>query len=195
LCGCAGITDLSPIAELKNLESLSLLGCPGITDLSPLAGLDQLAYLSIGCLGVTDLLPIARLPKLGRLELDGGIADLAQLAGCDNLEKLELNLKNMAGTMDGLAQLNGLYHLDIENCPNLKMETVASLASLVNMLLDGIGVISLSTCSSMTRLNRIDVTGFDRICGVLSLPVGSVLSYRLSSGVSGYLHRSVLAET
>jgi len=56
---CVGLTDLTPLADLK-LTRLNLTGCTGITDLSPLEFIDSLEDLTImGCPGITDFGPVA----------------------------------------------------------------------------------------------------------------------------------------
>lgn len=80
---CRGITDFSPLAELRGLVFLDLEDT-NIGDLSPLAELSELETLWIrDCENVTDLMPLGALPKLRNLYISGiapGV-DLAPLAG------------------------------------------------------------------------------------------------------------------
>ncbi|MFC4223724.1 leucine-rich repeat domain-containing protein, partial [Lysinibacter cavernae] len=53
-------TDLTPLAELTNLDWLDLSGTP-ITDLTPLAELTNLDWLDLSGTPITDLSPLAHL--------------------------------------------------------------------------------------------------------------------------------------
>ncbi|WP_242902229.1 NACHT domain-containing protein [Actinomadura terrae] len=64
LCGTA-VHDLSPLAELRNLENLRLTECPNVTDVSCLSGLPRLRHLSLrGVSPGIDLGPLAANRKL-----------------------------------------------------------------------------------------------------------------------------------
>jgi len=60
------VSDLSPLAELKNLEELSLNYSP-VSDLSPLAELKKLELLWLNMTAVSDLSPMAKLKYLEQL--------------------------------------------------------------------------------------------------------------------------------
>lgn len=83
LSECPGISTLEALRDVRQLESLILRNLP-VTDLTPLAGLVDLESLTLrGCAGITDLSPLAGLHKLTDLELSDIAADLdlAPLAG------------------------------------------------------------------------------------------------------------------
>ncbi len=73
--------SLEPLANLTNLEYLSILHLPKVTDIEPLSNLKKLETLSISTLPswdasrktteVSTLIPLASLPKLKYLELHG----------------------------------------------------------------------------------------------------------------------------
>jgi hypothetical protein len=70
LTGCA-VCDLSPLANLTELQSLSLSGCEEIEDLLPLRGMTKLQQLILcHCTKIKDLTPLAQMPNLGSLHLD-----------------------------------------------------------------------------------------------------------------------------
>ena len=64
------ITDLEPLAELTDLETLGL-GRNQITDLAPLAKLIKLKTLWLPDNKISDLTPLAKLTKLKMLYLGG----------------------------------------------------------------------------------------------------------------------------
>jgi hypothetical protein len=87
LWGCGGITDFTPLAEIRDLSFLDLEDT-GIGDLAPIAELTRLRTLWLRrCENVTDLAPLGALPNLRQLYI-AGIApgtDLAPLADNDRL--------------------------------------------------------------------------------------------------------------
>ena len=63
------VSDLSPLADLKNLQRLVLYDTP-VSDLSPLAELKNLRYLDLSSTQVSDLSPLAELKSLEQLHLN-----------------------------------------------------------------------------------------------------------------------------
>jgi len=50
------LVDLTPLAELRDLQGLSLSGCTRVSDLTPLENLPHLVYLDLtGCTGVEEI--------------------------------------------------------------------------------------------------------------------------------------------
>ena len=85
--------DLTPLAGLTGLQSLTLRNNK-ITDLSPLSGLTNLTYLDLEGNQITDVRPLAGLTNLGRLYLtDNPITDFSPLAALrPNLEEWDFQL-------------------------------------------------------------------------------------------------------
>ncbi|MDE0481204.1 MAG: leucine-rich repeat domain-containing protein [Candidatus Poribacteria bacterium] len=147
------LSDLSPLAGLKNLIGLGAWDNPNISDLSPLVKLPKLRWLDFGRTPVPDLSLLADIKSLRRLTFqNGGIEDLSPLAGLTqltildiaynwktpdlspitkltNLEKFVAN-NNDISDITPLAALTKLKHLDIHN--NL-ISDVSPLAKLVNL--------------------------------------------------------------
>ena len=104
------VSDLTPLAGLKNLRDLDLNETK-VSDLSPLAGLKQLRWLHLDGTKVNNLSPLALLKNLEILTLDGTeVRDLSPLEGMKNLEVLIL--KN---TQIGEEQIEQLQ-LALPNC-------------------------------------------------------------------------------
>ncbi|MDA7926349.1 hypothetical protein N9B46_05830, partial [Mariniblastus sp.] len=79
------VTDLSPLAGLENLETLTVT-LSAVRDLSPLAGLKNLQALELWGTPASDLSPLAGLTTLQYLQLTGTPAsDLSPLAHLKNL--------------------------------------------------------------------------------------------------------------
>ena len=83
-------TDLSPLAGLTNLQSLTLR-YKSISDISPLAGLTKLRYLNIGFNRITDLSPLVGLTRLAKLDLQSNkVIDVSPLSRLTTLTLLVL---------------------------------------------------------------------------------------------------------
>lgn len=83
------VVRLEPLRELASLRELDLSGCTGLSDLEPLARLRQLERLRLGYTRVRDLRPLAGLERLTTLELAGTpVADLSPLYELAKLSKL-----------------------------------------------------------------------------------------------------------
>ena len=103
------ITDITPLAQLKNLTSLNL-GKNQVADISSLAQLD-LVWLSLLGNQLVDISPLAQLKNLTVLDLSSNqIADITPLAQLENLTKLYL-LRNQLVDISPLAQLKNLNTL------------------------------------------------------------------------------------
>jgi Leucine-rich repeat (LRR) protein len=84
------VSDLSPLAELKSLETLALHNTQ-VSDLSLLAELKNLKQLYLSNMQVSDLSPLSELKNLEGLGLYGTqVSDLSPLAELKNLEWLGL---------------------------------------------------------------------------------------------------------
>jgi internalin A len=109
--GAGKLDDLSPIAELKNLESLRA-SLNRVTDLKPLAKLTKLDRLDLGHTRVIDISPLSSLTAMTELELDDTpVVDLKPLAECVKLERLSIqrtNVKKLA-PLTTLVNLKFLY--------------------------------------------------------------------------------------
>ena len=102
------VTDLTPLAGLRNLEHLSV-DVTRVSDLSSLADLKNLKWLVLKGTTVGDLTPLADLKNLERLYLDDtAVSDLTPLAGLTNLKWLDLSHAEVGD----LTPLTGLTNLE-----------------------------------------------------------------------------------
>jgi internalin A len=111
---CVGITDITPLTQLKDLRHLNLSGyrhsfsTNQITDLTPLAELTGLVTLSLAENGISDISPLAGLTNLEMLILTKNrITDITPLAGLTNLKVLQL----WGNEIVEVAPLTGLTNL------------------------------------------------------------------------------------
>lgn len=97
--------DISPLSELINLEFL-VLERSGISNISPLAELINLDELSLIDNSISDISPLTGLKKLRALYLSHNhIVDFSPLAGFTNLETLHIDA-NLGTDFSPLAALN-----------------------------------------------------------------------------------------
>jgi len=114
--GPGDLDDLSPIAGLKNLETLGA-SINQVSDLSPISGLSKLDRLDLGRTKVKDLTPLKDLTRLTELMLDSTpVEDLSPLSGMKDLEKLSIN-KTLVKDVSPLAQLKKLKFLYVADTP------------------------------------------------------------------------------
>lgn len=109
------IKDLDGLEYFLNLESLDLSD-QAITDVTPLAGLKQLTLLALGGNPIADLAPLDGLTNLEMLILTGCTAqDYSPLANLTGLEYLRLDNSTIADAAP-LASLTSLKRLYLEGC-------------------------------------------------------------------------------
>jgi internalin A len=169
-------TDLSPLARLKQLQTLNLSGCEDVTDVTPLAGILGLQDLDLSCTGVTDLSPLAGLQALQSLNLssagvpslspmDGFKAyferldkfrtDLSPLAGLQGLQSLDLSRTGVA-ELSPLAGLSNLQYLSLYFCSDVKdLSPLAGLQKLRSLDLLWTGVTDLSPLAGLHELQSL----------------------------------------
>ena len=112
VCNYRRISDIRPLAELKQLEQLSLHGNE-ISDITPLAELKQLEQLSLSGNKISDITPLAELKQLKKLYLDGNeISDITALAELKGVRELSLK-DNSINDVSVLEKFEHLESLDI----------------------------------------------------------------------------------
>ena len=101
------LSDLSPLADCPNLESLSAVDT-AVRDLTPLAGLTRLKKLVLSATQVTDVSPLASIPTLESVWLYGtAVENVSCLAALPNLR--DLNLRKTQVT--DLSAFKGREHI------------------------------------------------------------------------------------
>jgi Leucine-rich repeat (LRR) protein len=173
------ILDLSKIALLKNLSTLSLIGVSA-TDLSPLSKLEKLDILKVDSTGVTDLSPLSRLINLRLLwAVNNKISDISPLQNLTNLESLDLTgnsvksisalskltkLTNLTLDVDGiddlspLAELRSLETLNIIGWKSDNLQIFQDIKSLQSVTLSGAVINDWSALSKFSSLIDLDVS-------------------------------------
>ncbi len=174
------INDLSPLFELRKLESLYLYSVHPIPDINFLAHLPGLKWLGIsGLNGITDFSPITGHNSLRGLWLYGcpGLTDINALRSLNELEWLTLRgarlgsggLEHIIDTFprlkflqirecDWLTDLSPLVRLPLEalilaRTPNVAdLDPIRSLGQLKRLVLTDMPITHISAISELERL-------------------------------------------
>jgi Leucine-rich repeat (LRR) protein len=131
------LTDLSPLADVPNLEELRLEGLSGLRDLGPLANLRRLQTLELAVpIGLSDLKPLGQCTGLRTLRVSGVKAsDLAPLASLSELRHLEIYAPQSFGDTipdDDITLIGGLKRLESLRL-SAPVEDLGPLAKLANL--------------------------------------------------------------
>ncbi|MBN1605021.1 MAG: hypothetical protein JW940_00225 [Polyangiaceae bacterium] len=158
----AALTDLSPFAALPRLASL-YAPCNPLVDLSSVASLINLTTLSLGqdssCnddSGVTDITPLAGLKGLVQLDLSGqNIESLVPLSHLTRLEWLVLASNANLASLAGLEPLSRLQYLVVTDTQVSDLSPLAGHEALETLWLSGSMVADLSPLLGLTSLEAL----------------------------------------
>ena len=147
------VSDLTPIAGLKNLKRLYIYNNEKVTDISALKDLTQLTILDISETKVTDITSLATLENLERLDIsETDITDISAIGNLKDLKWLNMNdskvtdisaLESATALRYFLAKNTGisditplcmaeyLHNVFLDNCSNIS--TITPLYDLENL--------------------------------------------------------------
>lgn len=106
------IKNLDQIKDLKQLESLSLYNLDSNKDMDFLKHMPNLNHIGISRSDIEDYAFLYSLPKLNSLYISNGIKDLSFLGGLTNLEYLNLS-SNSIEDLSPISELTNLKELDV----------------------------------------------------------------------------------
>ena len=151
------LADVQPLAACVVLKELTLSN--GVTDLSPLAGLRRLTSLTVTGSPLADLSPLAHGPPLTALALDRNqIADIAPLRDMDSLVWLSLQ-HNRIADLGPMAKLKSLRHLDVSGNLVADVTPLRDLKKLTRLNLADNQVADLTPLKDVRSLIYLDLTG------------------------------------
>jgi len=154
LGGRAELTNLAPLARLRNLQIVGL-GNVGATDLEPLSSLTKLEALQLDGMRVKALAPLGGLTSLKSIGFNNtDVDDLAPLVGLTNLEHLECG-NSAIGDLAPLAGLTHLQELGLKGTRVTDLTPLASLTNLTDLDLSNTSVKEVSPLAGLARLNRL----------------------------------------
>ena len=152
------IDDIAPLADLIELQSLSLWGTT-VSDLTPLSNLTALQRLDLDGTLVSDLTPLSNLTGLQILHLGGTpVSDLSPFSNLIGLQSLSL-LETTVSDLSPLSNLTGLQGLNLYETPVSDLTPLSNLTGLQILHLGGTPVSDLSPLSNLTKLRLLDLTG------------------------------------
>ena len=131
------ITDITPLAGLTQLETLSFHNNPGLSDIRALSGLTALKHLSLSNTLISDIIPLANLTALKELYLNScSISDISPLSGLTALEHLHLR-SNSITDLSPLSNLTALELLDLRRNAITDVTPLQALTALRVLCLYG----------------------------------------------------------
>ncbi|MYK93992.1 hypothetical protein F4009_08345, partial [Candidatus Poribacteria bacterium] len=151
------ISDLSPLAELKNLTYLWKIVsyAKNLSDLLPFA--DRLTSLNFSNRNISDISLLAEFRKLERLLLDNNnISDLSPLAELTQPEELSLSNNNISDISDlsPLAELTQLEELSLHNNDISDVSALAELKRLESLRLTDNNISDVSPLVGLINLKH-----------------------------------------
>ena len=154
-----GISDLTPISGLTQLESLSIGGIGNhVSDLSPIANLTNIKHLDLGGNPISDLSPIANFTQLENISFDDNVplTDISVLADMESLRVVAMwgpRFRNMSPLVNlpNIEEIN-LCGNEISEIPSLK-----NAPKLKNLYVFGNNVSDVSILQDLTNLERLNL--------------------------------------
>ena len=154
------VSDLSPIAGLINLENLHFQA-NNVSDLSPIAGLINLEILNFTDCNASDLSPLAGLIKLKRIYAwSNPVSGLSPLAGLTKLEVLHIADGDISD-LTPLVSLTGLKSLHLDDSGISDLSPLVGLTGLTFLGLSDNNIMDLSPLAGLTSLTSLDVSKND----------------------------------
>lgn len=149
------ISDISNLAEFKNLTDLSL--CDNmIEDISPLGELADLEYLNLSSNMVSDLEAVREMKNLKGLYLtDNQISDLGPLEDLTALEYLDLD-ENQISDIIPLRKLVNLYELSLQGN---RITDISPLENMKELSLLDLGANEIREVDILKKLTNLEHLG------------------------------------
>lgn len=150
------VLDLSPLRGHPNLRSLNLSGNE-VADLAPLAQVEDLETLTLErMVRSVSVAPLAKLPHLWALHLDSDVVNgLASLAELASLRSLDLN-GCVLDDPGALARLTQVTRLGLSQVSS-DLTAVKDLVQLRSLALEANGLVDLSLLGGLERLRTLDL--------------------------------------
>lgn len=160
------ITDLTPIAGLTKLKELDISyndgtaeGTQGLTDISCLSGLVNLEkFYSVNNASVKDYSVVANFTKLKKLNLSiCNLSDVGFVSELTSLEKLYLSFNNIYD-ITPLAKLTSLKTLALGTNRVIDIAPVANFEALTQLTLENNYIDDFTAILSLKNLTMLDVS-------------------------------------
>ena len=152
--------DLSPLAELPQLETLILSGRTLSADqLTAVGQLTELKALDISSCAVQNITPLSGLTGLTELNLANNvISDLDPLIGMTELRKVNLS-GNPVPTISALRSCTELTEVDVSGCRLTALNALADREKLETVNAANNQITTLEALRGCTGLKKLNVSG------------------------------------
>ena len=171
-----GISDLTPISGLTQLESLSIGGIGNhVSDLSPIANLTNIKHLDLGGNPISDLSPIANFTQLESISFDDNVplTDISVLADMEQLRAVFM----WGPRFRDMSPLVNLPNIEIINLCGNEISEIPSLKNapkLKELYVFGNNVSDVSILQDLTNLERLNlrennITDISPLAGLTNL--------------------------
>ena len=153
------ISDITPLSGLTKLNRLNLRSNRNINGISGLAGLTDLVLLNLRFTDISDITPLAGLSNLTWLDLNfNNITDITPLANLTNLTLLRLGDNNITD-ITPLTELTNLTFLTIGfnniNDKSMLAAVLANLTKLTILSLNDSEITDISMLAGLTNLEEL----------------------------------------
>ena len=157
----SGACDLTGLEELINLQDLTIEE-GSLQDISLLAPLVNMTSLTItGNAPLSDISPLKKMIHLEDLDISYcGVSDLSPLAACTELQSLNI-CGNPVRDTHALADLRSLQELYAADCPAKDWSGLSALTDLRTLHLSRTSFSDTSLLSGLTQLEELDLIGTD----------------------------------
>ena len=169
------ITDLSPLADLKNLIDLDLRSNINLTDISVVQNLPNLTQLMLDNCNISQdsIEIISKCTTLKKLGLPGcsNITDISKLANLTNLQRLwlertpitsidalNINYIRDIKSLDALKNLTNLEGLYCHSCSITDISPLANLSKLTTLRIEDNNISDISVISKLTNLKALNAS-------------------------------------
>ena len=171
-----GISDLTPISGLTQLESLSIGGIGNhVSDLSPIANLTNIKHLDLGGNPISDLSPIANFTQLESISFDDNVplTDISMLADMEQLRAVFM----WGPRFRDMSPLVNLPNIEVLNLCGNEISEIPSLKNapkLKELYVFGNNVSDVSILQDLTNLERLNlrdnnITDISPLAGLTNL--------------------------
>ena len=150
------VSDLTPLADIKTLESLSL-DDNQISDITALAGLPALAWLYLADNDISDLGPLASLPLTQLHAAGNAITDPSPLAGQAMLQSLDLGRNPVGPQISQLGELPWLGELYLSDV-GLTQVPLINAMYMFDLDLSANAISDLTPLTDYATLRTVDLT-------------------------------------
>ena len=152
------VSDLLPLAGLTNLEVL-ILADNSISNIAPLANLTQLKELGLWFNSITDISPLEGLIDLAVLDLySNSVSDISSLENLTQLEVLVL-WNNSVSNISPLSGLTNLTSLDLDSNSVSDISPLLGLTNLTELFLGNNSIADISVLEELTNLESLHLSG------------------------------------